>query len=313
MNTAAPWTDADVPAWLADLALPGIVDMHVHFMPPRLMDRVWAYFDQAGQNYGVEWPIRYRHDEATRLRVLGSLGVTAFAPLVYPHKPGMAEALSTWAVEFGHRVHGAVPTATLYPEPDVVTYLGAALDAGARCVKVHVQVGDFDPRDPLLDPAWGLLAEAAVPAVVHCGHGPLSGRFTGLDVFEHVLRRHPRLVAVLAHAGTPDYLAALDLVARYPRVYLDTAMVGVPFAEALNPLPPDWPARLVDVADRIVFGSDFPNIPYDYAAQLAAVSRWAAASPHLGKSFLAAVLYHTPAGLLGLTDRRVPTAAASVD
>lgn len=300
MIVVAPGTDAEVPSWLASLALPGIVDMHVHFMPQRLMDRVWDYFDQAGQNYGVEWPIQYRYDEATRLDVLRSLGVTAFAPLAYPHKPGMAAALSAWAVDFGHRVPGAVPTATLYPEPSVASYLGAALDAGARCVKVHVQVGDFDPRDPLLDPAWGLLAEAAVPAVVHCGNGPVGGRFTGLDVFEDVLRRHPRLVAVLAHAGTPDYLLALDLVARYPRVYLDTTMVGVPFVEAINPLPPDWPARLVDVADRIVFGSDFPNIPYAYAEQLAAIGRWATASPHLGAPFLAAVLHDTPAGLLGL-------------
>ena len=39
------------------------------------------------------------------------------------------------------------------------------------------------------------------------------------------------------------------------------------------PLPSDWPARLVDVADRVVFGSDFPNIPYAYAEQVRAVAR----------------------------------------
>ena len=295
-----PLVDADVPGWLAGIGVPGIVDIHVHFMPQPLLDRVWAYFDRAAKHYGVEWPIRYRLDEFDRLAVLRSLGVVAFAPLVYPHRPGMAESLTKWAVEFGQRVPGAVPTATLYPEPGVIDYLSAALEAGARCVKAHIQVGDYDPRDPLLDGAWGLLAEAGVPVVVHCGHQPLDGRFTGLDVFERVLRRHPRLVAVLAHAGAPEYRTALDLVARYPRVYLDTTMVGVPFGGVLAALPPDWPARLADAGDRIVFGSDFPNIPHDYAVQLAAVDRWASASDRLGSPFLARVLHHTPAALLGL-------------
>lgn len=295
-----PLVDADVPAWLRQAGVPGIVDIHVHFMPQRLLDRIWAYFDEATRHYGVEWPIRYRLDERARLDVLGSLGVVAFAPLAYPHKPGMAASLTEWAVDFGRRTPGAVPTATLYPEPAVAGYVSAALDAGARCVKAHVQVGDYDPRDPLLDPAWGMIADAGVPAVVHCGNGPVGGRFTGLDVFEQVLRRHPRLVVVLAHAGAPDYLEALRLAVRYPRVYLDTTMVGVPFGGATPALPPDWADRLADAGDRIVFGSDFPNIPYDYAAQVAAVGRWALDSDRLGAGFLSRVLHRTPAALLGL-------------
>jgi hypothetical protein len=159
----------------------------------------------------------------------------------------------------------------------------------------------------MLDPAWGMLAEAGVPVVVHCGHGPYPGRHTGLDVFAEVLAAHPRLVAVLAHAGMPDYRAALDLVRRYPRVHLDTTMVGVPFAEALAPLPKDWAARLADVADRVVLGTDFPNIPYDYATQLRAIAGWAGADDRLGVPFLRAVLHDTPARLLQLdvTERRL--------
>ena len=153
-----PREDADVPAWLDALGVPGIVDVHTHFMPPRLLDRVWAYFDRASEHYGVPWRIHYRLPEPERLHVLRSLGVRAFAPLVYPHKPGMAASLTSWALDFGTRTPGAVPTATLYPEPSVASYLADALRGGARCVKAHVQVGDYDPRDPMLDGAWGLLA-----------------------------------------------------------------------------------------------------------------------------------------------------------
>src|SRR5262249_32393929 len=88
-----PAGDADVPAWLAALGVPGIVDIHVHFMPERLLARVWDYFDRAEQLHGTRWPIHYRLPEQQRLAVLRDLGVRTFAPLVYPHKPGMAASL----------------------------------------------------------------------------------------------------------------------------------------------------------------------------------------------------------------------------
>jgi hypothetical protein len=293
-------TDGRVAEWVAGLGLPGLVDLHLHFLPEEVMRKVWAYFDKAETHYGTPWPVRYRLPEAQRLAVLRDLGVHRFAPLVYPHKPGMAAWLTSWVREFAEQVPEAVPTATIYPEPDVADYLGEALRAGARCVKAHVQVGAYDPRDRLLTPAWGLLADAQVPVVVHCGHGPLRGSYTGLDVFGEVLAAHPRLVAVLAHAGMPEYELACEFVEKYPNVYLDTTMVGTPFAEKLSPLPLDWPARLVGIGDRIVLGTDFPNIPYEYSVQLNAIAGWAARDERLGEPFLRRVLHDTPARLLGV-------------
>ncbi|MEJ3656634.1 amidohydrolase family protein [Actinomycetes bacterium KLBMP 9759] len=297
---APPVSDDDVPRFAAELGLPGLVDVHVHFLPESVMRKVWAYFDEAQTHYGTAWPVHYRLPEAERVAVLEKLGVLAFAPLVYPHKPGMGRWLTEWVTEFAARTPAAVPTATLYPEPDVVEYLGTAVEAGAKIVKVHVQVGAYDPRDPLLRDAWGLLAEAGVPAVVHCGDGPLRGAYTGLDVFGEVLATHPRLAVVLAHAGMPDYSGALDLVHRFENVRIDTTMVGTAFSEDMAPLPSDWSARLADVAHRVVLGTDFPNIPYDYAEQLRAIAGWAAADDRLGVPFLRGVLHDNPARLLGL-------------
>jgi Predicted metal-dependent hydrolase of the TIM-barrel fold len=295
-----PTSDADLPRFLADLDVPGIVDVHTHFLPERVLRKVWAYFDAASVHYGRAWPITYRLPEDERIAVLAKLGVIGYAPLVYPHKPDMARWLTEWVTEFAARTPPAVPTATLFPEPDVTDYLCAAVEAGARLVKVHVQVGAFDPRDELLRPAWGLLAEARVPAMVHCGHGPIPGPHTGLDVFAEVLAEHPQLPVVLAHAGMPEFEAALDLVRRFPRVYLDTTMVGTAFSEEFAPLPADWPARIADVPDRIVFGSDYPNIPYQYAEQVAAVAGWAERDERLGAPWLRAVLHDNPKALLDL-------------
>lgn len=301
MLDVGPANDAEVAGWVRALGVPGLIDLHVHFLPGRMMDKVWAYFDRAVEHYGVAWPVYYRQSESERVEILRDLGVVRFAPLVYPHKPGMAESLTSWALEFGDSVPEAVPTGTLFPEPGAVALVASAIRAGARCFKAHVQVGAYDPRSDLLDDAWGAIAEAGVPVVVHCGHGPVPGDHTGLDVFEEVLVRHPRLTAVLAHAGMPEYEAACQLVRRYRRVYLDTTMVGVPFTERLTPLPRDWPARLADIADRVVLGTDFPNIPYDYSTQLRAIAGWAASHDDLGEKFLRSVLHDTPAALLGGT------------
>ncbi|MCG8914890.1 amidohydrolase [Actinokineospora sp. PR83] len=289
--------DGDLVGLARSLGIPGLVDIHVHFLPDPVQRKVWQYFDDAERNYGRAWPIHYRLPVPERVELLRSFGVVAFAPLVYPHKPGMAAWLTDWVADFAATVPEAVPTATLYPEPGVVSYLDAAVRAGARCVKAHVQVGAYDPRDALLDPAWGLLAEAGVPVVVHCGHGPLPGEHTGLPVFEEVLRRHPALTAVLAHAGMPELSLALDLLDRHPRVHLDTTMVGVPFTTDIAPLPADWTRRLADVADRVVLGTDFPSIPYAYAEQVDAIAGWAE-DPALGEPFLRAVLHDNGARLL---------------
>jgi uncharacterized protein len=91
-----------------------------------------------------------------------------------------------------------------------------------RVFKVHVQVGGFDPRDPLLDDVWARLEETGTPVVIHCGSGPLAGEHTGPAPVTGLLERYPRLQLVIAHLGVPEYREFLDLAERYERVHLDT-------------------------------------------------------------------------------------------
>ncbi len=289
-------TDAEVPALWRGLGLPGLIDVHVHFMPQNVMDKVWAYFDSAGPLTGSPWPITYRTQEADRLARLRAMGVRAFPSMVYPHRPDMAEWLNAWAHEFALLHDDVVQTATFYPEPTAPAYVAQALADGARLFKVHVQVGAYDPRDPLLEDVWGLLADAGVPAVVHCGSGPTPGAFTGPEVFAEVLRRHPSLTAVIAHMGMPEYAEFLALARAYPRVHLDTTMAFTDFTQARMPFPSELRPRLVELGERILLGSDFPNTPYPYAHQLEALQRL-----ELGQDWLRAVLHDNGARLLGLS------------
>ena len=278
------------------LGLPGLVDVHTHFMPERVLHKVWDYFDAHGPLIGgLEWPITYRKMEAERTALLREFGVQAFTAMLYPHKPGMAQWLNGWAVDFARRTPDCLHTATLYPEPDVETYVRAAVEAGARVFKAHVQVGAYDPADELLQQAWGVLAEARIPVVMHCGSGPASGKHTGPEPIARVLARHPKLRLIVAHMGMPEYEEFLDLAERYDQVRLDTTMAFTDFIDGFMPFPRRALPRLAALGDRILLGSDFPNIPYPYVHQLYALERMG-----LGQEWLQAVCHDNAANLFGL-------------
>jgi hypothetical protein len=115
--------DEDLPGLWRELGIPGIIDVHTHFLPAPVMRAVWDYFDNAGENYGVPWPIEYRGDEDQRLGHLRAMGVLRFTALVYAHKPGMAQGLSKWALDFAEQVPDCLPTATFYPEESAAAYV----------------------------------------------------------------------------------------------------------------------------------------------------------------------------------------------
>ncbi|MGW1412056.1 amidohydrolase family protein [Streptomyces sp. NPDC002403] len=282
----------DVVRFRERLGLPGIIDVHTHFMPERVLAKVWAYFDSAGPLTGMEWPIEYRHGEDERLALLRSFGVRRFTSMLYPHKAGMAAWLNGWAADFARRVPDCLHTATFFPEEGVERYVREAVEAGARVFKSHLQVGAYDANDPLLEPVWGLLAEAGIPVVMHCGSGPAPGKHTGPEPVGRLLARHPRLPLIVAHMGMPEYAEFLALAEAYPRVRLDTTMAFTDFTEDFAPFPPAGRGRLAALGDRILLGTDFPNIPYPYAHQLHALERL-----ELGDDWLRAVCYENAGAL----------------
>ena len=278
--------------WSA-LGLPGVIDVHTHFMPKPVMDKVWHYFDSAGPLVGRKWPIAYRAAESRRVQLLQGFGVRGFTALVYPHKPQMAAWLNQWAAQFSRSTPDCLATATFYPEPDAGDYVEAAIRGGTRVFKAHVQVGRYEPNDPLLDHVWGVIEDARVPVVIHCGSGPVPGGYTGPEPIRRLLRRYPRLRLIVAHLGMPEYTDFLDICESSPDIRLDTTMAFTPFIDQTMPFPPAELPRLRELGDRILFGSDFPNIPYGYAGAMRSITRL----PKIDDNWLRAVFYENAAAL----------------
>lgn len=286
---------APVRRFFDGLGLPGLIDVHTHFMPDNVMDKVWAYFDAAGPKIGRAWPITYRMAEDARVERLRAFGVVRFSSMLYPHKADMAAWLNSWAADFAARTPDCLHTATFYPEPSAADYVTKALHAGAQVFKSHIQVGEYSPVDPLLDPVWGILEDAGVPTVIHAGSGPAPGTFTGPGPVAELLARHPRLPLIIAHMGMPEYAEFMDLAERYEHVHLDTTMAFTGFVEQQMPFDPSARPRLKDLQHKILHGSDYPNIPYPYLESLDALARL-----ELGDDWLRDVCHHNAARMFGI-------------
>jgi predicted TIM-barrel fold metal-dependent hydrolase len=283
---------APVRAFWEGLGLPGLFDVHVHFLPPNIQKAVWHVFDSAGPKIGREWPIRYRQSHEERVELLRAMGVRRFSTLPYAHKPGVAAYLNDWSRSFAADVPEVLWSGTFFPEDDVATYVSELVGAGVELFKLHLQVGEFHLDDPLLGDVWGLLEEADVPVLVHAGSGPVGNDFTGPDSMQRLLARHPRLPIIVAHMGAPEVVRFLRLAEEFDRVRLDTTMVftdffGMPYPDSLVP-------RLVDLQAKILLGTDFPTIPYPYVHQLEGLARL-----DLGDDWLRAVCWENGVALFG--------------
>jgi predicted TIM-barrel fold metal-dependent hydrolase len=282
--------------WWTRLGLPGLIDIHTHFLPPQVTAKVRAQFDSAGPLIGRPWPLHYRDVDDVLVETLRSFGVRRFTALSYAHKPDMAEWLNTWAAGFAARVPEALVCGTFFPEESAAAYVEARLGS-VDLFKIHVQVGNFSPLDPLLDEPWGLIAEAGTPVVLHAGSGPVPAAYTGPGPVAQLLGRHPRLRLVIAHMGAPEYREFLELAETHERVHLDTTMAFTDFfSEMGGVFPADLMSRLreLGLGGKVLLGSDFPNIPYAYRHQLEALTRL-----DLGDDWLRAVCHDNAAAVLG--------------
>lgn len=251
-----------------------LVDAHVHLLPDRLIEAIRRWFDEHA------WDIRYRMPAERCIEELKAGGVQRMVALPYAHKPGMAEALNAFTLELSRRHPEVVPCCTVFPGEDGdERILDEALGGGGfHGVKVHAHVQKVAPDDPRMDAVWRASARHRKPVVFHCGREPASPGY-GIDVhtvsgaarLRRALARHPRAVCVVPHLGADEYAEMEALLDEFPDLYLDTAMaIGGAFPGRIQ-LRPAGLEILRRRPGRILYGSDFPNLPYEWTRELRAI------------------------------------------
>jgi predicted TIM-barrel fold metal-dependent hydrolase len=241
-----------------------MIDIHTHLHPPRLFAAIRRWF-ATNSSWDIAAQPQEPHEVAAVLR---DAGVERFVFCSYAHRPQMARELNAWLVQTGRTLGGyGVPLATIHPDdPAYLDDLRTALDEGCAGLKLHEDVQHIACDDERLDPVYSELASRSRFMLVHVGPIPwVYKKREGLARVERVLARHPNLTIVVAHFGLPDTLDYFELMSTYRHLYLDTTMVFAPSS------PMHANVAAVDAierhADRVLYGTDFPNIPHDYLAE----------------------------------------------
>jgi len=246
----------------------GIVDLHVHVFPERMFAAVWRYFR------AWDWPVHHEQvDQITQ--TLTRHGVTLATGLSYPHRPGVARELNRFMAAVGARAPRFKPFASVHvDDADLDETVDEALASPhLHGFKFQPLVQRFDLNHPRLDRLYARCVEQDVPLLVHAGRAPQDTPHVGVVHFRRLLAHHPELRVCVAHMGAPEYDDFLELLDDHPRMYLDTTMINTRTDLFDNTWRGD-PARLQRHADRICFGSDWPNVPYAYQEALDSVARF---------------------------------------
>ncbi|MDJ0819543.1 MAG: amidohydrolase family protein [Desulfobacterales bacterium] len=242
-----------------------IVDAHVHLFPNNLFTPIRQWFEIHG------WPIRYQLSSEDIIQFLNSHGIDHIVALHYAHKPGIAWKLNSYMAEIS-RIHPQVSgMATVYPgEQDAVAILEQAFNDGLAGVKLHNHVQCFDINSPAMDEIYDICGRTRKPLIMHVGREPKSPAYRcdpyelcQADMVERVLRDYPQLKVCVPHLGADEFDAYQRMLERYDNLWLDTTMMLADY------LPMDYSPRLGDMrTDRIMYGTDFPNLPYAWDREI---------------------------------------------
>ncbi len=117
---------------------------------------------------------------------------------------------------------------------------------------------------------YDLCASEGKPLVMHVGREPKSTAYRcdphlicSAEKLERVLKNFPGLKICVPHLGFDEFSAYKNLIEKYDHLWLDTTMIMADY------FPLKDPVDLRDFrVDRIMYGSDFPNIPYAWDREL---------------------------------------------
>jgi len=153
------------------------------------------------------------------------------------------------------------PVANLNPHLHypVTAELARQVSLGAVALKIHPVHGGFEARDRMLYPAYAWAQDRQLPVIVHCGTSTFAGSsnsYADPALLDDVLRDFPGLTVVLAHGGRGWwYDQAAFLALMKPNVWLEVS--GLP----PHRLPDYYGPSLRRLADKMIFGTDWPGMP----------------------------------------------------
>ncbi len=247
-------------------SLPYVIDAHVHIFPRGISSAICKWFDENA------WHIRYQLNSSQIFDFLLSHGIKHIIALQYAHKPGIARQLNKYMAEkckeYKNRITGL---ATVFPhENNAENILQEAFDSGLGGLKLHAHVQCFDMNCDHMNRLYECCRANKKPIVMHVGREPKSTAYNcdpyqlcSAERLEQILIDFPDLKICVPHLGFDETTAYRKMIEKYDNLWLDTTMVITDYFPI---------EEKIDLgryrSDRIMYGSDFPNIPYAWDREL---------------------------------------------
>lgn len=245
----------------------GVTDVHVHIQPFEMLkpDVLEAMKRERPQ---FEFLERISRDPEAFLAVLDAAGVARACLINYvaPEVMGYTDKVNAYVVDYAkkHRDRlipfGSVhPRFTRDPEKAIRKLIRDDRIGG---IKIHPPHQLFEPNAyadgtmPALRTLYEEARDAKIPVMIHTGTSIFPGaraKFGNPLAADDVAVDFPDLRIILAHGGRPFWCEeAFFLLRRHRNVYMDIS--SIPPRNLLRFFP-----RLEEVADKALFGSDWPG------------------------------------------------------
>jgi predicted TIM-barrel fold metal-dependent hydrolase len=231
-----------------------MIDFHVHLFPDNIFEAIWKTLNR---QYGII--ILYKYYYRQCIEYLAAHNIHYIVYSNYAHKKGIAQWLNTWNKGILTEFENLYCFAAYHPDDENALIYAEEILSISRVVgiKLHYMVQKFHPDDERLFPLYEMVIEKKKRLLLHVGTGPVGNEFVGIKRFSNLMKRYPNLPANIAHMGGLEFSEFMQLLDVYPNLYLDTSFTFWPQAPWVFNLDT---SLLTKYQDRIIYGSDFPNI-----------------------------------------------------
>ena len=231
-----------------------IIDFHVHLFPDKGFDAIWNAFE-----FLYNYPVLHKlyHNECIQYLKEHNVGPIVYSN--YAHKKGFARKMNEWNKKLLDNSQDLYCFAAFHPEDeDSMEYVEEILSHPRVIgIKLHFLIQEFYPFDEAFHSLYEMIINKNKRLLMHIGNGPIGNKFTGFSNFAKVLEIFPDLPVNVPHMGGFEYDQFINLLEDHPELYLDTSYSFWPqIPEGYN-LGSEY---LEKYKDRIVYGSDFPNV-----------------------------------------------------
>ncbi len=142
-------------------------------------------------------------------------------------------------------------------------------------VKLHCHVQCFELDSVGMHRIYRVCSDQGMPLIMHVGREPKSPAYKcdpyllcSAQKVERVLKDYPTLKVCVPHMGADEFGSYRRMIEQYDNLWLDTTMTLAEY------LPFKFGFSLEEMrTDRIMYGTDFPNIPYAWDREIRKLSK----------------------------------------